>query len=265
MGHRYMLKYLMPLGLVMSLAAAVTLAPSLQPSFEGADSDGPAQLKHGDRMLDVLDCRGCHGANLQGVLFIDRPETEGVIWSSNLTIVAPKMTEAELRSILTQGNHPQRGNLWIMPSNVYQHLSEPDLSAVIAALRALKPAGAPTPAPVVGPKPQDTAATMVRKWANLRPANAGSRHRWGRYIATAACTVCHGAELEGEEGFAPDLAIVAGYDRKAFETLMTKGVPIGGRQLHKLMQAAARENAAKMTAKERDALYAYLVARADLK
>jgi cytochrome c553 len=253
----------LPIALVLILIAAATQMLPEQPSFEGANSTGAAQLKHGDRLLSLLDCRGCHGADLQGHLFVDRPEADGVIWSFNLTLAAPSMSEAELRNVLTRGMHPQRRDLWIMPSNVYQHLSDADLAALIAALRALEPAGEPAPAPVIGPKPDITAAARTVEWADRLPVDAGPRHRWGRYIATAACTVCHGAELEGNAGFSPDLAIAAGYDRQQFETLLTKGVPIGGRQLHELMQSAARENAAKMTVRERDALYAYLVARAD--
>lgn len=258
------------LGLMLLAAAAVAQAA---PGFESGGRSGAAQLEHGNRLLDVLDCRGCHGQKLQGYRFVNRPNVPLVLWSSNLTRTAPGMSEAALRRLLTKGEHPTRGNLYVMPAQVYQHLAAPDLTAIIAVLRSLTPAGDPTPPPVVGPAAAQQmiagnklrpAAVIARDWARLRPANAGRRHEQGRYIATTACAVCHGGDLTGLEGLGPDLAAAAAYDRAQFETLMTTGVPIGDRTLHWLMQAAARENAAKLTVRERDALYDYLIARANL-
>jgi cytochrome c5 len=255
------------------MLCAAAPAAHAAPSFEAAGSSGAAQLEHGNRLLDVLDCRGCHGPKLQGYRFVNRPAVPLVLWSSNLTHAAPAMSEAELRRLMTKGQHPSRSNLYVTPAQVYQHLSAPDLAAIIAVLRSLKPAGDPTPPPVVGPAAAQQmvagnrfrpVAAIAQDWARLRPANAGRRHELGRYIATNACSVCHGGDLTGLEDLGPDLAVAAAYDRAQFETLMTTGVPIGGRTLHKLMQAAARENAAKMTVRERDALYAYLIARANL-
>jgi mono/diheme cytochrome c family protein len=256
------------------LAGAAMARPSAPPAFEGAAGTGAAQLAHGDRLLDVLDCRGCHGKALTGVRFINRPQGVGVIWASNLTQVTPKMTSAELRALLTQGTHPARGDLWVMPAQVYQHLSEPDLAAIIAYLRSVTPAGEASPSPVLGPKAAERpmvagsrfqpSARNVADTAGIAPPDAGARHRQGRYIATTACTVCHGPDPKGAEGLGPDLIVAAAYSRPEFETLMTTGVPPDGRTLHWLMQAAARENAAKLTVTERDALHAYLVARAAL-
>lgn len=265
------MKLLMALALLGAVATTATPPP---PTYDGAEAAGAAQLAHGNRLLSVLDCRGCHGQKLTGWRFINRPAGAGVIWASNLTHITPKMSEADLRALLTRGVHPGRGDLWVMPAQVYQHLSDADLAAIIAALRTLTPAGEPTPAPVLGPAalrtgggPNDLrpAVTTVGEQGALLPVDAGRKHRLGRYIATTACTVCHGPQLEGKLLGAvetPDLIVAGAYSRTEFETLMTTGVPPDGRKLHFLMRAAATENAAFMTVAERDALHAYLVARA---
>lgn len=253
------------------LAGLLLAAPAIGVEFEGARDAGAAQLAHGDRLLDVLDCRGCHGAKLTGYRFVNKPATSGIIWSSNLTLAVPQMSDAQLRAALVDGVHPVRGELWVMPSMIYRRLADADLAAIIAALRAQKPAGDPRPAPVLGPAPEAEpglairpSASLITEWAQRTPADAGKRHQQGRYIASVACAVCHGPDLTGVEGFTPDMAVAAAYSRREFETLLTKGVGVGGRKINWLMETTAKENAARLTVKERDALYGYLIARANL-
>ena len=62
----------------------------------------------------------------------------------------------------------------------------------------------------------------------------------------------------------PDLIVAGAYNRQEFEKLITQGVPSGGRKLkNELMAAVARERFSRITRHERDALYAYLKARAE--
>lgn len=200
---------------------------------------------------------------------INQPGETGVIWASNLTQVTPGMRADTLRTLLTKGTHPTRGDLWVMPAPIYQRLSPVDLNAIIAYLRQLKPAGQPSPPPVLGPKartgskPLTPSATLVAAARASMPVDLGQRHAKGRYIAMTACAVCHGFDLGGIDGMGPDLAVAAAYDRQQFETLMTSGVGVGGRKIAWLMATAAKENAARLTITERDALYSYLIARAN--
>ena len=60
----------------------------------------------------------------------------------------------------------------------------------------------------------------------------------------------------------PDLIVVSAYSRDEFEKLMVQGVPNGPRKLN-LMAAVAKGRFSQMTKAERDALYAYLKARAE--
>jgi cytochrome c553 len=221
-------------------------------TFDGAQASVvPAKVAHGDRLASVLGCRGCHGKDLTGEKWDDDPKEYGVMWASNLTRAVPGMTDAELRRLLTKGIHPRRKELWVMPSELFQHLSSADLDALIAYLRTMPASGEASPAPQPGPRAlreirsglAKPAAVQVRERRNVLPVDAGPQYRLGRYITSVTCSECHGARLEGyqgEEGKTPDLVVASGYTRAEFEQLITRGIPTGGRKLHPLMQSVAK-------------------------
>jgi cytochrome c553 len=96
-------------------------------AFDGAlVSDASAKAAHGKRLTDVLGCTGCHGKTLQGNVWVESPEA-GVLHASNLTLALPNYTDAQLRRLLLTGEHPRREHLWDMPSELFQHLAEPDI------------------------------------------------------------------------------------------------------------------------------------------
>ena len=249
-------------------AAAIT--------FDGADvRTASARLAHGERLTSVLGCRGCHGKDLQGQLWDDDAREYGIMWASNLTRSAQAMSEAQLRDLLTKGIHPRRPDLWVMPSEMFQHLAPADLAAVVAYLRSVPPAGNPSPDPRPGPRAlreiasgqAKPAATLVRDLRDILPADAGNGHALGRYITSVTCVECHGHRLEGDpapEGRTPDLVIASAYSRDEFERLLTRGEAKDGRKIAELMSIVAKSRFSHLTARERDALYAYLKARAEL-
>lgn len=253
--------------------SAAVSAPSVQPAFDGADfRDEASKLVHGERLTWVLGCRGCHGKDLHGQLWDDNPQEYGVTWSPNLTRSADAMTEAQLRDVITRGKHPRRAQLWSMPSEMFQHLAASDVDAIIAHLKSLPPSGEVSPDPQLGPKARAQIAdgtikpadVLVRELKDVLPADAGGQHQFGRYIATVACTECHGHQLEGntsEDGSTPDLGIAAAYSREEFRVLTTRGIAKGGRKIHPLMQSVGKNRLSRLTSRERDALYDYLVAR----
>ena len=245
-------------------------------TFDGASvTQATARVAHGERLTYVLGCRGCHTKTLQGQTWDDDPKGYGVLWSSNLTRAAPTMTDAQLRDLLTEGVHPRRKNLWVMPSELFQHLAPADIDALIAHLRTLKPQGVPTPDPKLGPLAikeiksgqAETVAMLVRARRDVLPFDAGPDHALGRYITEVTCAECHGPKLEGhqdEEGSTPNLIVAGGYTRAEFETLLTKGVLPNGRKFRNpLMGQVAKNRFSHLTPHERDALYAYLKARAE--
>ena len=241
-------------------------------AFEGSDrAEASARLAHGDRMATVLGCRGCHGTELRGQLWDDDPKGYGVMWASNLRQAIPSMTDAQLKELLTSGTHPRRADLWVMPSELFQHLDPGDLESLVIYLRSLPPVGEKSPDPVLGPRALaelksgevKPAAQLVKELRSVGPADLGPEHSLGRYITMVACAECHGAKLEGKEGDTPDLIVASGYTREEFERLITEGVPTGNRKLKPLMQSVARSRYSHLTIKERDALYNYLRALAE--
>jgi mono/diheme cytochrome c family protein len=160
-----------------------------------------------------------------------------------------------------------------MPSEIFQHLSDTDLAAITSYLRTLKPAGEPTGKPlpfeadakklIVEGKIMPAAQSVVRD-KGMAPADLGKTYSQGRYITMVTCAECHGPELKGQEGDTPNLIVVGGYSRDEFETLMTKGILPGGRKFkNPLMGEVAQGRFGHFTPHERDALYAYLKARAE--
>jgi len=238
-----------------------------QVSFDGAGAkDVSAKTAHGERISWALGCRGCHGKELQGKRFYE-------LYASNLTREVPKYSDAQLERLIRGGVHPTGRDVWAMPSEIFQHLSDTDLAAITSYLRTLKPAGEPTGKPL--PFEADAkkliaqgkilpAAKSVIRDKFMAPADVGDAHSQGRYITMVTCAECHGPELKGQEGDTPNLIVAGGYSREEFEALMTKGILPGGRKFkNPLMGEVAQGRFGHFTPHERDALYAYLKARAE--
>ena len=220
----------------------------------------------------MLGCRGCHQRDLTGGAWIEDPAV-AILFTSNLTRVLPAYDDAQLARAIRGGARPDGSPLWEMPSHIFSHLSEPDMTALIAYLRTFEPAGPVRPRIVFGPEGRrEVAAGRVRPEpevvrANLRtgPPRLDGRHDWARYMIRATCSECHGLELtgyRGDDGFSPDLIVAGGYTREQFRHLLRTGEPTGGRRLE-LMAQVARGRFAHLTDREVDAIYDYLLARAN--
>ena len=245
-------------------------------AFDGADATGRAAvLAHGERLTYVLGCRGCHGKDLQGTFFTKDEPQYGPLYASNLTVEIPEYSDAQLDGIIRHGIHPERKTVWGMPSEIFQHLSEPDFRALVAYLRTWKPAGKKLPDPLFSAQDKKDIASgqykpavqLVPELAKQLPVDVGPDHALGRYITEVTCAECHGPKLEGKPndpvGKIPDLAVAGGYTRGEFEKLITQGIPTGGRKLNPMMSGVAKYRFSHLTPHERDALYAYLKARAE--
>jgi len=235
-----------------------------QVAFDGAlAAEASAKVAHGERLTRVLGCRGCHGKDLQGERFYER-------YASNLTRDLANYSDGQLAALLREGVHPSGREVWAMPSEIFQHLSDADLTALTAFLRTLKPAGPPSQPPLPFEKETQAliakgelkpAAEFVREEKALAPVDLGPRHALGRYITRVTCAECHGAELKGRGN--PDLVVTGAYSRAEFARLITQGIPTGNRKLKEMMVGVAKDRFAHLTPNERDALYAYLKARAE--
>lgn len=244
----------------------VAAAKPAEVAFDGAQfTNASAQEAHGQRLSWVLGCRGCHGKGLEGHRFYER-------YASNLTRELPNYSDEQIVRVLHTGVPRDGRELWGMPSQIFQHLGSADMGALIAHLRTVAPAGKPTQPPLPW---EDDAKALIAKGEikdakdtvleekPLAPVDLGPDYALGRYITMVTCAECHGPKLEGGGvGGPPNLVVAGGYTRDEFETLLTKGIPTGGRKLD-LMAEVAKERFVRFTPHERDAIYAYLKARAE--
>jgi cytochrome c553 len=265
------------------IAAGCQQQPSSRPpkpaeiTFDGAQvTDAAAKLAHAERLTHVLGCTGCHGAHLEGTFFTKDDPRYGPLYASNLTIEVPEYSDAQLDGIIRRGTHPERKTVWAMPSQIFHNLSDSDFKALVAYLRTLKPQGKKLPPPRFSAQDKKDIAAgnykpavqMVQDFAKKQPVNLGSQYALGRYISSTTCEECHGATLEGAPkgsppGSPPDLVVAGGYSRAEFERLITQGIPVGNRKLNPMMSGVAVTRFSHLTPHERDALYAYLKARAE--
>jgi len=239
----------------------------------GFDRVSANPVSHGERIALVLGCRGCHGDDLTGGLWSDDPG-EAILYTSNLRRAVPRYDDAALERAIRGGVHRDGSPLWAMPSEIFTDLSEPDMAALIAYLRALAPTAEVHPRPVFGPGGRREIAAGQWRAApdevllgrGKGPPAVGGDHDRARYMIRATCSECHGLDLRGARDSEhprgpPDLAVVGAYDREQFRRLMRTGLPPGDRELG-LMRRVSVGRFAHLTAREVDSIYDYLSARA---
>ncbi len=247
-----------------------------QTTFDGAQATDQAGLtKHGERLIHVLGCTGCHDTGLQGTFLTKDEPQYGPIYASNLSVELPQYSNVQIDGMIRHGVHPQRRTLWAMPSEIFQHLSDPDFAALLDYLRTLEPVGQRLPPPQFSKQDRKDiasgnykpAAQLVRETKNELPVDLGPRFALGHYITEVTCAECHGPKLEGNPnapmGRIPNLIVAGGYSRAEFETLMTRGIAANNRKINPVMSGVARTRFAHLTRHERDALFDYLKARAE--
>ena len=248
------------------------LHASVNPKPERLAQPTAAQLADAERQARTLGCFSCHGEGLRGNKMFDQPNV-GTIWAPNLTLVAAHATDEQLARAIRQGISDEGTRLFIMPAEVFQHLSDQEVAALIAMIRKLPRGGTATPPNVYGPLGRlgivmgkfRTAPELVAKYAAQEPRPVGAQFEAGRQLAMTNCSGCHGPALEGEEVepgvVSPDLTIAGAYDLGAFKKLLRTGVPASGREL-KMMSETARTDLSHLNDSEIQQLHSYLVARA---
>jgi mono/diheme cytochrome c family protein len=242
-----------------------------QLTFEGADyKNDAAKLAHGDRLSWVLGCKGCHGANLQGGNVTKNDPDFGDMNAPNLTLLMANYSDSELDRLIRHGQPKDGREFWFMPVESYQFLSDKDLAALIAHLRTFKAEGEQLPPIRIGPGLRKQTADgilldsqgMLKRYRDKGPPELGELHAYGRRLSQIVCAECHNSSLQGFEGFTPNLDIAGVYENAELETLLTTGQGKSKPDLG-LMSASAKDRFAKLTAKERSAIIAYVKARAD--
>jgi len=258
------------------LVAAACRQQPQQITFDGGlTSNQTALIRHGERLSHVLGCTGCHGAHLEGTFFTKDEPQYGPIYASNLSVEVPEYSEAQLDGIIRHGTHPERKTVWAMPSQIFHNLSDPDFRALVAYLRTLKPIGKKLPPPQFSVQDKRDIASgnykpavkMIEDFAKKQPVHLGPNYALGRYITSVTCEECHGSDLGGNSTGPvkiPNLIIAGSYTRAEFDRLIRQGIPVGHRKLNPMMSGVATTRFSHLTPHERDAVYAYLKARARL-
>lgn len=230
------------------------------------------QLADTERLGRVLGCFSCHGAGLRGNKMFDEPNV-GTIWAPNLTLVAAHASDEQLARAIRQGIGVDGRSLFIMPSEIFQSLSDQEVAALIAMVRSQPRGGSQTPGNSYGPIGRlgvvmgkfKTAPALVTDYSTIEPARVGQQFEAGRRLSVLYCSSCHNADLSGKEvkpgESSPDLTIAGAYDLPAFMTLLRTGKPASGKDLP-LMGRIARSDLRHMTDEEIGQLHSYLVARA---
>ncbi len=227
-----------------------------------------ASIAEGGRLTEILGCRGCHGAELEGRVFQD--DFEARVVAPDLTRVAAEYSPAELARAIRRGVRANGEGLWQMPSVMYHHLSDADVGRVVAYLRAA-PRVEGGFAYQFRPGPLVRWGLMTGDWwaipedvGRLGPRMAAPDRAdtlaYGEYLARISCTECHGDELQGG-GRAPHLAVTLGYSLDDFRRLMRTGVALEERELP-MMSEVARRRFTRLTDEELRALLAFLRMRA---
>jgi len=219
----------------------------------------------GARLAAVLGCRACHGSDLGG-------DANCYSEPGKMSLVCPNVTQArehysdrDLVVLFRYGKKLDGALVDFMPWDMYAHLTERDLGHVLAFVRA-------TPNVAKSQLPSSTYSWATR-WAmligdyplrnnlneyDLTPLN-GQAER-GRYLASIACTECHGPNLRGYPGDdAPSLIIAKAYSPEAFAKLMHDGITISGTESKTgLMSRVARQRLVHLRIDEVTALKTYL-------
>lgn len=249
-----------------------------RPSIDIGPAVRAAPLSLGERIVRVRNgCTHCHGDDLSGGTVVDNPFI-GSVHGPNLTPAGLRDWSDEDIAVAIHAGIDRDGHaLVIMPSHEFQHLGRDDLAAVIAYLRSLPAIERPNQPIRVGPGAR--ALYALGKLPTLLPAETLDAARgfvakpaedasveFGRYLATSACTGCHGPELRGGRipGGPPDWAPAASlrlgadsrWTQEGFVRAMRTGRSgLDGRALRAPMPI---ETVSKMTETELGALWQYL-------
>lgn len=239
-------------------------------TWEGGDYKGEAaKLAHGKRLAGMLDCTGCHKADLQGQNVTRDDPNYGEMNAPNVTLLMAKYSDDDFKRFIHQGVPKDGREFWFMPVESFQFLSDPDLDALIAYLRTLKPEGKQLPPIKKGKGFEEdvergfgNAKQQIARYRAESLPHLGPEHEWGRYLVSTTCTACHNSKLQGYEGFSPNLDIAGTYSKAELTTLLTTGEGKTKKNLG-MMSEMGKGIFSHFTPKERAAVVGYVKARAD--
>jgi len=170
-----------------------------------------ASIARGEHLTQhVVTCTLCHARDLGGSVYSSDPAV-GTVAGPNLTRgrggVGTAYTHLDYARALRRGVRADGRSLMVMPSEVFTHLSQEDLGAVIAYLQQLPPVDRQVPASGFGPVGRALLAMgklnilVAGKTPRITPVASVPRDTtpaYGKYLADiSGCHGCHGYGLSG--------------------------------------------------------------------
>jgi mono/diheme cytochrome c family protein len=253
--------------IVLLVAVAyVVSSPAIGKRYTVTDPAPPiptdaASIERGKRFTRAIaKCVVCHGDDLGGEVMIDNVFLARLA-SVNLTRGnggrGNSLTDGQIVTAIRHGVGGDGRSLFIMPSGMYQHLSDDDVAAIVAYIRSVPPVDRVTPVARLGPVARVLVAAGKAKGmyeaseidhtAKRRVAPAiGPTAEYGAYLVTVGgCKVCHGPTLSGGEiedgppspvpasNITPDG--LKAYDEAAFFRALREGKRPGGTTINPVM------------------------------
>jgi cytochrome c553 len=235
----------------------------------------PQQIARGQQFAPI--CADCHSSNRQLPLTgqdfgADGPPI-GTLWAPNLTPAHFKnWSDGEIIRAIREGVSKDGRSLVIMPSDVFHNLSDDDVQAIVAYLRAQPAVEPDTPSKqfnVVGAfmaaalLPDEIFTHQPPISVPMAAPPAGPTPEYGRYLSTVVgCVACHGAQFEGgrqeQDGSPPGPSLVAfakQHSEADFVKTIRTGVTPEGRTLSENMPWRIYQ---KFSDDDLRALYAYI-------
>jgi mono/diheme cytochrome c family protein len=232
------------------------------------------QVARGKAISDSF-CGGCHSKTATltgGKNFGDEfPMSLGSFVSANLTPAGPlaRWTDGEIFRAIRNSVDANGRWLVIMSLTSAGMLSDKDITAVIAYLRSLPPAGVPTPDPpdqinIIGLAMVGSGILPIGNPVSTGVITAppiGPTPEYGAYLVSYLdCRICHGSGLTGgtpsQMGpLGPDLTIVKDWSRNDFISTMRTGMDPNG---HQLTREMPWRSVGRLSDVELTAMYAYV-------
>jgi mono/diheme cytochrome c family protein len=237
-----------------------------------------AALPQGKYLFETRGCAECHGSDGRGLAFIDKPPMR--VKAPNITSgpggVVSGYNEGDWVRAIRHGVAPSGHALFLMPSEDYNRMSDPDFAALVAYVRSL-PAVKGEPAEIRLPfvvkalyglgVVKDASEKIDHRRAPAAPVFASINVAYGSYVAEM-CKGCHRENLEGgaipgappewppAANLAPDSAAMARYDSAdKFIAMMRTGSRPDGSKLNDAMPFMSLRN---MNDTDLQAMYLYL-------
>jgi mono/diheme cytochrome c family protein len=256
---------------LLGLSELELRAIETRPAFTSSIPSDSASIERGRHIARTRGCFGCHGQRLEGQVFTEEwPWVKRAV-APNLAAVARVASPAELEATIRGGIGRDGRALWSMPSYNFVHLSDSDVSDLIAFLRSAPVQDSELPRPALGFRARlalvrGTEEHMVGWVEDVPPRLLGQGDDpalvRGEYLAMTTCNECHGLDLRGAwieaDISPPDLAVVGAYSWDEFNTLLNEGRARDGRTDLGLMTMVAPDRFAYFTEQERRDLYAFL-------